>query len=57
MSSAEVYLDASRIPSGVSGLPGLSKKKMVNLVHLPPWEMNLRITHNQIGSLKFTNGC
>ena len=27
MPSAEVYLGPSRVPSGVSGLPGLSKKK------------------------------
>ena len=28
VASAEVYLGASRVPSGVSGLPGLSKKKL-----------------------------
>ena len=32
VASAEVYLGASRVPSGVSGLPGLSKKKITYLL-------------------------
>ena len=34
MPSAEVYLGASRVPSGVSGLPGLSKEKKRVMIDL-----------------------
>ena len=32
VASVEVYLDASKVPSGVSRLPGLSKKNYVAFI-------------------------